>query len=135
MKKPAFTSKHAFLLFGDLILISVVTLLGFASHNTLTTAGAHMLTTFLPLAAAWLMVAVPFGLYDLRIAGRSSYLWRPFWAMILAGPMMGFLRGLMLGSNIVPVFVIVVGGIGALGMLLWRGLFALWIARHELQHG
>jgi hypothetical protein len=103
MKKPAFTSKHAFLLLGDLILISVVTLLGFASHNTLTTAGAHMLTTFLPLAAAWLMVAVPFGLYDLRIAGRSSYLWRPFWAMILAGPMMGFLRGLMLGSNIVPV--------------------------------
>jgi hypothetical protein len=47
--------------------------------------------------------------------------------MILAGPMAAFLRSLFLGgAPILPVFIVILGGISALSLLVWRGLFA-WL--------
>jgi hypothetical protein len=135
MKTSGFTQKHAFLLAGDILLFGIITLFGFASHNQLTTAGAHMFTTFVPLVAAWLMIAPHLRLFDLKSARQPEELWRPFWAMLLAAPMAGFLRGLLLQAPVLPVFILVIGGISALAMLLWRGIFAFWLGKNDLQHG
>ncbi len=120
------TRRRAVLLVGDAVTLAVVTAFGFASHNTLETAGARMLTTFLPLAAAWLLIAPFLGVFDPARAADLRQLWRPFWAMILAAPMAGWLRGVLLDTPILPIFVVILGGFSALGMLAWRIIF--WLA-------
>jgi hypothetical protein len=118
------------LISGDIVAFAIVTIVGFASHGTADTAGARMLTTFLPLSAAWLLIAPLLKVYDFGIINDGRQLWRPFWAMVLAAPMAGWLRGLMLNSPILPLFVIILGGVGALTILAWRGLY--WILSTRL---
>jgi hypothetical protein len=127
------------LLSGDVITLALVTGFGFATHGTLDTAGFRMLTTFIPLLIAW-MAAAPFlGAYDPERALDARQLWRPLWAMILAAPLAAWLRGAWLNAPIMPVFVLVLGGFSALGMLAWRALYALVIARRlsapKVTHG
>ena len=120
------------LLAGDLAAIGIVTLAGFATHGTAGTAGARMLTTFIPLTLAWFLTAPFLGAYNLPWTASYRQLWRPFWAMVLAGPLAAVLRGFMLGNApILPIFVVVLGGVGALGMLAWRALYALVVSRME----
>lgn len=121
--------KQAILLGGDVITLILVTVFGFATHGTLGSAGYRMLTTFMPLLFAWLLVAPFLGVFD---PGRTSdwrQLWRPFWAMILAAPMAAWIRGFWLNSAIIPIFVFVLGGVGALAILLWRGLYLVLLVR------
>ena len=125
-----FHRKQVVLFAGDIIALFLVTLFGFASHQTLESAGARLLTTFLPLAAGWLLIAPWLGVYNLQRAADPRQVWRPFWAMVLAGPWAGFLRGLMLGNAaFTPLFVVVLGGFAALGMLAWRLLYAFTLGR------
>lgn len=118
------------LLAGDLLALAVVTLYGFASHDTLLTAGTHMLTTFLPLAVSWLLVGPHLGVYNVQRSTDWRQLWRPFWAMVLAGPLAAWMRAVLLGSTpILPLFVVVLGGFAALGLLAWRLLYWLVVRR------
>ena len=117
------------ILLGDIIVLGAVTVVGFASHGTAGTAGTRMLTTFVPLVIAWLLVAPFLGAYNLASVRNVRQLWRPFWAMVLAGPMAAWLRGVLLGAPIQPVFVIVLGGFSALSLLAWRTLYALVVKR------
>ena len=118
------------LVLGDLLALLIVTIFGFASHSELN-AGARMLTTFLPLAAAWIMVAPFLVAYDPSRLADIRNIWRPGYAMLLAGPLAAWLRALLLGSAIIPVFVAVLSGVAALAILLWRVIFwALWARRH-----
>ena len=88
-----------------------------------------MLTTFLPLVLGWGLIAPFLGVYDpVRVADWRQ-LWRPFWAMVLAGPMVGWLRGVWLGQVILPIFVLVLGGVSALAVLAWRAAFWLVTSR------
>lgn len=115
---------------GDAVTLLLVTLFGFASHQTLGSAGARLLTTFLPLVGGWLLIAPWLGVYDTARAADPRQAWRPFWAMVLAGPWAGFLRGLMLGNAaFTPLFVVVLGGFAALGVLAWRLLYAFTLGR------
>jgi hypothetical protein len=114
---------------GDFLVIALVTVIGFASHGELSSAGARMLTTFVPLLGAWGMTAPFLGAYDLDHAADLRQTWRPFWAMVLAGPLASWLRGLMLNAPIMPVFVLVITGVSALGMLGWRVIYALLARR------
>lgn len=113
---------------GDFLTIALVTIYGFASHNELNAGAARMLTTFLPLAIAWLAVAPFLGAYDRQRAMEVRQLWRPFWAMLLAAPLAAWLRGAWLNAPILPLFVLILGGVSALAILIWRGCFVL-IAR------
>jgi hypothetical protein len=117
------TRQHAVLLVGDIITLALVTVLGFSSHRTLETAGTRVLTTFIPLIISWLLVAPFLGAYDLSRAFDARQLWRPFWAMVLASPLAAWMRGAWLNSPILPIFVVVLGGVSAIGMLVWRALF------------
>lgn len=118
-----------YLIIGDILTLAVVTVIGFASHGTAGTAGSRMLTTFIPLLAAWLLIAPHLKVYDHDVALDGRQLWRPFWAMVLAGPMAAWLRGLILNSPILPIFVIILGGVSALAILAWRGLYWLFMTR------
>lgn len=113
------------LIAGDAVTLILVTIFGFATHGTADTAGLRMLTTYVPLQVAWLLVAPHLGAYDSSQVADYRHLWRPFWAMILAAPMAAWLRGLWLDAPILPIFVVIIGGVSSLGLLAWRGLFTL----------
>lgn len=117
------------LLLGDVLVLAAVTLWGFSTHDELSSAGTRLLTTFLPLVISWLLLAPHLGAFDLRRAADWRQLWRPFWAMVLAGPFAAFLRGVMLNRPVIPIFVVVLGGISALALLVWRVLYWLLLRR------
>jgi hypothetical protein len=135
MKTNRLISTHAVLVFGDILILGIVTLSGFATHQTLDSAGAYMLTTLLPLTAAWFLISPHLKTYDLSSVNEPRELWRPFWSMWLAAPIMGLLRALWLDSVVIPIFVLVIGGVGSLAILAWRTLFLVVFARKERQHG
>jgi hypothetical protein len=135
MKMREISSKQIALMLGDVLALAIVTLFGFASHGTVGTAGARMLTTFLPLVAAWFFAASISGAFDMDSVSDPRQLWKPFLTMILAAPFAAWLRGVMLNAPVLPLFVLVLGGFGALGILLWRSLFWLLTMRKSYQNG
>ena len=120
---------------GDLITLALVTLAGFATHNELGSAGFRMLTTFIPLLVAWLLLSPHLRVYEPRCYNNPTQLWRPFWAMVLAAPLAGWLRGFWLNAPVIPVFVLVLGGISSLALLAWRSLYWLIFARGRNIYG
>lgn len=131
------------LLAGDLVVLALVTLYGFASHGELDTAGTRLLTTFIPLIVAWLLIAPHLGVYNSDRAADPRQIWRPFWAMVLAGPFAGWLRGVILGwldgaplgQPVQPLFVVIFGGVAALALLVWRALYLFIATRRRAVHG
>jgi len=112
------------LILGDLLAIALVTVIGFATHGeTDLSFLPRMLTTFGPLALAWLLVAPFLGLFDPEVTANPRQLWRPFAAMVFAGPLAALLRALLLNSVVIPIFGVVLSGSAGLGMVVWR---ALW---------
>jgi hypothetical protein len=123
--------QEAVLISGDVITLGLVTVFGFATHGEIGTAGVRMLSTFLPLAAAWLIIAPHLGVFEIQRTLDARQLWRPFWAMILASPLAAWGRGLILNAPILPVFVMVLGGISALALLAWRALYWVFASRQS----
>jgi len=113
------------LIIGDVVTFILITLIGFASHGTAGSAGTRMFTTLLPLVASWLLIAPHLGVYDYQNTVDWRQLWRPFWSMILAAPMAAWMRGIALNSPILPLFVIILGGVSAVGIIVWRAFFWL----------
>lgn len=120
---------------GDILVLAIVTLLGFASHGSLETAGSRMLSTFIPLVIAWLLIAPHLLVYKKIIVHDVRQLWRPFWAMILAAPIAAWLRGIILNAPILPLFVLIIGGVSALAILFWRLFFWLIAEKVMVTHG
>ena len=115
------------LILGDCCALAVITLIGFANHNELLTFPAgRMAATFIPLLAGWFLIAPWLGLFKPEITSNPRQLWRPVLATLLAAPLTGLLRGLMLNSVVIPLFVLILGGSAALGMLVWRMLWWLF---------
>jgi hypothetical protein len=128
MTHPVAT-RTVILILGDIFTLALVTAFGFASHGTLGSAGMRMLSTFIPILIAWVLLAIPHNAFKLEIANQFRELWRPFWAMVLAAPLAAFLRGLWLGTPILPVFVLVLGGVSALAILIWRAIYLGLVSR------
>jgi hypothetical protein len=122
---PSRKVQRTILIIGDIITIALVTGFGFATHGTLGSAGLRLFTTFIPLLIAWFAVAPFLGAYDPQRALMVTQLWRPFWAMVLAAPMAAWLRGAWLNAPILTIFVLILGGVSALGILAWRAVYAL----------
>ncbi len=123
-------TKKVWLLAGDGLALAIITLVGFASHGELQASFAgRMLTTFLPLLAGWFLIAPWLGLFDLKVAAAPTQLWRPVLAMLLAAPLTAFLRAAMLNSVVLPLFVVILEGSAAVGMLVWRGVWLLLFGR------
>ncbi len=119
------------LILGDILAIAIVTIIGFATHGEVGLSYVpRMLTTFLPLLAGWFITSLWLGLFETEASLRPDQLWRSVLAAILSAPLAATLRGFMLGTSILPIFVLVLAGSFALGMLAWRAL-ALWLARRH----
>lgn len=115
---------------GDILALAVITVIGFASHGeTDISLLPRMLTTFIPLIVGWFLIAPWLGLFDARFISDPVQLWRPLLAMLLAAPMTAVLRAAMLNAVALPLFALILGGSAALGMLIWRGIYALWSKR------
>jgi hypothetical protein len=133
MRTSKSSSLFIWLIAGDLITLALVTVFGFSTHQELGTAGLRMLTTYLPLLAGWLLVAPFLGLFQLDTIFEARQLWRPFYAMLLAAPMAAFLRGAWLARPVLPVFVVILGGVSALAILAWRIIFWWLAARNKIR--
>jgi hypothetical protein len=121
--------RKSFLLIGDAIVLLLVTLIGFASHERLSSGILRVISTFVPLLSGWILIGVHVGVFDLAKAADPRQLWRPFWAMVLGGPLAGWMRAFFLGTGVAPIFVVVLGGISALSLLAWRALYLVLSAR------
>ena len=114
------------LILGDLIAILVITLIGFATHRELDVSFiGRMTVTYFPLSISWLLLAPWFGLFRQEMASDLKQLWRPALAMLFAAPFAVVLRGFILNAPILPIFAVILGATSALGMVVWRGLYAL----------
>ncbi len=125
------SNQQIILILGDTLTLASATVFGFASHGTADSAGFRMLTTFIPLLAAWFLIAPHLGVFDLERAKDLRQIWRPFWAMVLAGPMAAWMRGAWLNAPVLPLFVVVLGGFSAIGLLVWRFFFGLAFSRKK----
>jgi len=115
-----------FLILGDILVIAVVTLIGFATHGeTEFSFLPRFLTTYFPLSISWFLLAPWFGLFQPEITSNPKGLWRPALAMLFAAPLAAVLRAVILNSAVIPIFAIVLGATSALGMILWRGFYFL----------
>ncbi|GAB4458018.1 MAG: hypothetical protein Kow0070_11040 [Anaerolineales bacterium] len=120
MKKPL-------LIFGDLLAIALVTVIGFATHGEADLSFLpRMLAAFIPLTLSWLLLAPWFGLFQAEIVSTPKQLWRSVFAMLFAAPFAALLRGLWLNAPIIPIFAVVLASTSALGMLIWRALYLLF---------
>jgi len=120
-------TKQIPIIFGDILALAAITIIGFATHGeTDLSFIPRMMTTFIPLVTGWFLIAPWLGTFDPQITSNPKQLWRPPLAMLLATPIAVILRAAMLNGVALPLFALILGGSSAFGMLLWRGLFALW---------
>jgi hypothetical protein len=115
------------LILGDLLAMALVTVIGFATHGeTDLSLLPRMAALFLPLSAAWFLLAPALGLFRPDETHSPKQLWRPALAMLFAAPLAAVLRGFLLNAPVIPIFAAVLIGVSALGMILWRFLYLLW---------
>ena len=118
------------LLAGDGLVLLAVTLVGFERHSS-DLAGGRWLTSFFPLLIAWGLVAPWLGNYEPCNWQQPYQAWRALLAMVLAAPLAGFLRAVLLNGTVIPIFVVALGGVAALTMTAWRVIWA-WLAGRGL---
>ena len=135
MSNPSERTRFITLVIGDVICLAIITIVGFVRHGTLESGGLRILITFVPVVIAWYLVSPFLGVYDLKKAMNPRELWRPFWAMAVAGPLAAWLRGVWLNSAILPIFVLVLTGFDSVALLVWRGIFLLTFNRSRHPYG
>ena len=113
---------------GDVTVLTLLTIAGFATHLTLDALG-RMVVTLLGSLLAWAAIAPGLGAYRDEVLTNPRNLWRVGWAAVVAAPLGTFLRGMALDRDIPWVFVLVTMGTNALGLLLWRIAYGWWMAR------
>jgi hypothetical protein len=123
----------ALLILGDLLVLFLVTLTGFATHGE-ANAFPRMMTTFLPLCLGWGLAASLLDLYRVDQVFEARSLWRPAAAALLGIPLATWLRAAWLNSVVIPIFVLVMVGMVAIFMTIWRGLWA-FLRRRQAVHG
>jgi hypothetical protein len=120
-------NSNIYLILGDIVALAIITAIGFATHGEAGLSFVpRMTTTFFPLVVSWFLVSPWLGLFNPPIVSNGRSLWRPALAMLLAAPMATILRAAMLNSAALPLFALILGSTSALGMLLWRAVYA-WL--------
>jgi len=122
--------KKSILILGDILAMAILTVIGFASHGeTGLSFLPRMAATFFPLLAGWFLAAPWLGLFDGQVVMNRRLFWRPALAMALAAPTATVLRAAMLNGAALPLFTLILGGTGALGMVIWRAVYRWWTNR------
>ncbi len=123
-------NKKNILILGDILAIAILTFIGFATHGeTGISYILRMGTTFFPVLVSWFLIAPWLGLFDEQAIANPKLLWRILLAMLFAAPLAVILRATLLHSAAQPLFVLILGGSNAIGMLIWRVLYLLMARR------
>ncbi|HXF83751.1 MAG TPA: DUF3054 family protein [Anaerolineales bacterium] len=118
--------KRYILIFGDIVVLAIITLIGFAAHREADPSYLpRMGATFIPLTLAWFLLSFQLGLFQPEIASSPKALWKPAYTMLFAAPLAVTLRGLLLNTPLLPIFALVLTFSSAVGMTLWRGIYLL----------
>lgn len=122
-----------FLIVGDILAVALVTFVGFARHGeTDLSFLPRMLAAFIPLTLAWFLLAPWLGLFQAETTASAQGPWRAALAMLFAAPLAAVLRGLILNTPVIPIFVAVLCVTSAVGMGAWRGVYLL-LSRRTLK--
>ena len=114
------------LIIGDVLAIAIITIIGFATHGEADVSFLpRMGTTFFPVLIAWFLISPWFGLFDEPVIKNPKNLWRVALALLFAAPFAVVLRAVILNSAILPLFVLILGGSNAFGMMAWRWVYIL----------
>ena len=125
-------TKKTTLIFGDTLIIAIITFIGFASHGEADVSFIpRMGTTFFPLLAGWFLIAPWFGLFDEQVTSNPKLLWRALLAMFFVAPLATVLRSALLHSAALPIFTAILGSTNAVGMLVWRGIFTAFAQQNK----
>jgi hypothetical protein len=126
VRRPYAISMKKILILGDALALAVTTIIGFVTHGeTDLSFLPRFLAIFVPLTVAWFLLAVLSGLFQPEIASNLKQLWRVVFVMLIAAPLAVIARSFILRTDIVPIFMLALGGTSALGMMIWRTLFML----------
>ena len=118
--------KQSILVFGDLLAIALVTIIGFATHGEADVSFApRMAALYFPLSISWFLLAPALGLFQAEVASSPKQLWRPALAMIFAAPLAAVLRGFLLNAPVIPIFAAVLALVSASGIVSWRAVYFL----------
>lgn len=118
--------KMSILIFGDILAIALLTIIGFATHQESDYSFLpRMAAFFFPLCISWFLLAPALGLFQQHTVSNPRQLWRPVLAAFFAAPLAAVLRGFLLNAPIIPIFAAVLAGTSALGMIIWRGLYVV----------
>jgi len=113
-----------FLILGDTLALVVTTLIGFITHReTDLSFLPRFLVIFIPLTIAWFLFGTRLKLFQSEIASNLKSLWRVPLAMLLAAPLAVIVRGFILQTEVVPIFMLALSGTSAIGMMVWRGIY------------
>jgi hypothetical protein len=124
--------KQSMLVFGDLLAMAIVTIIGFATHGeTDLSFLPRMAALYVPLVVSWFLLAPFLGLFQRQTTLEPKQLWRPVLAMIFAASLAVVLRGFLLNAPIIPIFAAILAGTSALGMFIWRLIWHWLIRRGE----
>jgi hypothetical protein len=104
---------------GDVAVLVLLTVVGFATHATLDAVGRFLVTALSGLLA-WAAVAPFLGVYEEDTIDSPRGIWRVAWAWLLAAPLATFLRGMALNRDIPWVFVLVTVLVNGFGLVAWR---------------
>ncbi|HSM23255.1 MAG TPA: DUF3054 domain-containing protein [Anaerolineaceae bacterium] len=112
------------LMIGDFATFLIVTTLGFANHNSQFDL-TRILANWIPLCLAWSMAAPLLGLWKPAQPSLISSWWRIIWAIVLSVPLAVVIRGFILNTPTIGIFVLVMIGTSTLGLLIWRLIWFL----------
>lgn len=119
-------NKKYSLILGDGLALAILTCIGFASHGkTDLSLLPRMGSTYFPILVSWFLVAPWLGLFEHDLITNFRLLWRVPLAMLFSAPLASILRSAILQSAALPIFTLVLGLTFALGMSLWRLIWAL----------
>lgn len=125
---PPFSKSQRNAMIGDIAVLVLLTVIGFATHLTLDAFG-RMIVTLLGTLLAWGAVAPFLGVYDPEVIADARSVWRVGWAWLLAAPLATFLRGAALDRDIPWEFVLVTILVNGFALVAWRIGLGWWRAR------
>ncbi|MEA3502684.1 MAG: DUF3054 domain-containing protein [Actinomycetota bacterium] len=113
---------------GDVVVLTAITIIGFATHHTLD-AYWRMSITVLVTLVAWAVVAPWFDAFSTETLTRPSSVWKILLATVVATPLAAFLRGWFLGIEVSTTFILTGIAFNGLAMVIWRAGLATYLRR------
>ncbi|MGA7227538.1 MAG: DUF3054 domain-containing protein [Acidimicrobiia bacterium] len=110
---------------GDLLVIAVIVLIGFATHGELELEPdelVRMVVLFLEISLLWGLIGQQLGVFAEPIL-TSRFNWQVPMTMLIAAPFSALMRAVILGIPVSPAFILVITAVTTAGITVWR--FAL----------